>query len=166
MSVVFVACKGLQKFNGIVDDDFRRSHFEVDAVEVEVNTDWPCLADGLEAGAVYMYEEDGRFGFKSRLDFFVNLNELAAFVGYDCGMPPEDDPKPFRELFRWRGEGIIGPVVSAKLAADFAEWDEPIKALGDDDFYKFYLHMRKIFGFAMNDGCVSLQVVTERQVAC
>jgi hypothetical protein len=157
MSVMFVACKGLKKFNGIVDDDFRRAHFDVDAVEVEVNTDWPCLADGLEVGSTYMYEEDGWFGFKSRLDFYVKLSELAAFVGYDCRMPSADDPKPFRELFRWRGEGIIGPVVSAKLVTDFAEWDEPVKALGGDDFYKFFRHMRKIFEFTMNDGCVFLR---------
>ncbi|MEN8503610.1 MULTISPECIES: hypothetical protein [Paraburkholderia] len=156
MSVMFVACKGLKRFEGIVDDDFRWKHINVDALEIEVNADWPCLADGLDHGSVYMFTESAGFGFKSRLDFVVNLNELAVFAGYDCRMPAADDPKPFRELFRWAAEGVIGPVVSAKLVADFVEWEEPIKALGDDDFYKFYRHMRKIFEFAMNDGCVIL----------
>jgi hypothetical protein len=154
---MFVACKGLKKFQGVVDDNFRRSHFDIDAVEVDGSTDWPCLTDGLEVGSIYMYAEEGWFGFRSRLDFYKNLSELAAFVGYDCRMPSADDPKPFRELFRWRGEGIIGPVVSAKLVTDFAEWDKPIKARGDEEFYKFYRHMRKIFEFAMNDGCVFLR---------
>lgn len=72
-------------------------------------------------------------------------------------MPVADDPRPFRELFRWAAKGIIGPVVSANLVIDFAEWDEPVRALGDDDFYKFYCRMRKIFEFAMNDGCVFLR---------
>jgi hypothetical protein len=128
MSVMFVACKGLTKFDGIVDDDFRSEHLDKDAVHVDVNTNWPCLADGLEVDSVYMYAEDGWFGFKSRLVFFMNLSELAAFVGYDCRMSAADDPRPFRGLFRWAAKGMIGPVVSAKLVTDFAEWDEPVKA--------------------------------------
>lgn len=156
MSVMFVACKGLKKFEGIVDDDFRREHINVDALEIEVKAGWPCLADGLDIGSVYMFTENVGFGFKSRLDFVVNLSKLAVFAGYDSRMPAVNDPDPFRELFRWGAEGVIGPVVSAKLVADFVEWEEPIKALRDDDFYKFYRHMRKLFEFAMNDGCVIL----------
>ena len=72
-------------------------------------------------------------------------------------MPGADDPGPFREMFRWGGIGTIGPIVSAKLVADFAEWDERAPALGDGHFYDFYRNSRAMFEFAARDGCVFLR---------
>jgi hypothetical protein len=50
-------------------------------------------------------------------------------------MPGADDPGPFREIFWWGGNGTMGPIASAKLAAEFAEWDERARALRDEDSY-------------------------------
>ncbi|UKD16868.1 hypothetical protein L3V59_40090 [Burkholderia aenigmatica] len=154
MSVYFVACKGLKKFEGVVDEDFRSVHFDNDAVEVRGNSEQPNFADGLEVGSTYMYEEDAWFGFGRRYVFHENLSKLADFVGYHWQMVGADDPGPFRELFRWGGNGTIGPVVSAKLVTDFNEWDERAQALEDSEFYEFYGHFRSMFEFAMKNGCV------------
>ncbi|MEN8503609.1 MULTISPECIES: hypothetical protein [Paraburkholderia] len=155
MSVIFVACRGLTKFNGIVDDEFRSLHLDEDAVEVDSSSDWPYLADGLEVGAAYMYEEDCWFGgFGKERRFNANLEKLANFVAYDWRMPGADEPGPFRELFRWGGEGMIGPIAAAKLVADFTDYHERAQALNDEEFYAFYRNMRAMFEFAMNDGCV------------
>ena len=157
MSVCFVACRGLKKYDGVVDDDFGDLHFDHDAVEVEGNTEWPYFSDGLEVGAMYMYEKDTWFGFGKERVLNEGLEKLAGLVGYDWRMPGADDPGPFREMFRWGGEGTMGPVASAKLVADFAAWDERARALGDDHFYGFYKDSRAMFEFASRDGCVFLR---------
>ncbi|KXU85211.1 hypothetical protein CR51_40955 [Caballeronia megalochromosomata] len=157
MSVMMVACQGLKMFEGTVDDDFRSSHFDHDAVEVNENTKWPCFGDGLEVGSIYMYEEDAWFDFGKERVLNADLEKLADLVGYDWRMPGADDPGPFREMFRWGGRGTIGPIVSAKLVADFAEWDERARALGDDHFYGFYKNSQAMFEFATRDGCVFLR---------
>ncbi len=149
--------KGLRSSRGVVDADFRSAHFDNDAVEVDGNAKQPNFADGLEVGSTYMYEEDAWFGFGTEGVLNENLNKLAGFVGYDWQMPGADDPGPFRELFRWGGKGTIGPVVSAKLVADFNEWDQRAIALEDQDFYEFYRHIRSMFEFAMKNGCVFLR---------
>lgn len=157
MSVCFVACQGLKKFEGVVDDDFRSAHFDHDAVEVSGNSEWPYFSDGLEVGSTYMYDADAWFGFGKERMLNANLEKLAGLAGYDWQMPGADDPGPFRELFRWGGLGIMGPVASGKLVADFGEWDEQAHALNDQNFYGFYEKMREKFKFAMNGGCVFLR---------
>ncbi|RKR36214.1 hypothetical protein B0G82_4249 [Paraburkholderia sp. BL17N1] len=156
MSVIFVACKGLRKFNGIVDDQFRSAHFDTDAVEIDENPKWPYFANGLEVGTTYMYEEDCWFSFGRRYPFYENVDKLAVFVGYDYRLPGAGDPGPFRELFCW-GKGMVGPVISAKLVSDFDDWDDRARALDDENFYNFYQDMRRMFEFAMKDGCVFLR---------
>jgi hypothetical protein len=154
MSVFFVACQGLKKFEGVVDRDFRSTHFDHDAVEVDGNTKWPYFSDGLEVGSTYMYETDAWFGFGKERLLNENVEKLAGLVGYNWRMPGADDPGPFREMFRWAGNGRMGPIASAKLVVDFAEWDERARALGDDHFYGFYKNSRAMFEFASRDGCV------------
>lgn len=152
-SVFLVACRGLKKFDGVVDDAFRSTHFDHDAVEVERNAKWPYISDGLEVGATYMYESDAWFGFGKERVLNAHLETLAGLVGYNWRMPGADDPGPFREMFRWCVDGTIGPIVSAKLVADFAKWDEQARARGDH-FYGFYRNARAMFEFTERDGCV------------
>lgn len=57
---------------------------------------------------------------------------------------------------------IIGPVASAKLVADFIEWDERARSLGDDEFYEWYARMRKVFEYAGDAGAVWFEGETYR----
>lgn len=65
---------------------------------------------------------------------------------------------PFAELIDFPdNEGNIGPVTSAKLAKDFADFDERAKYFdGDEDgwFYKKYLDWKKAFELASDGGTV------------
>jgi hypothetical protein len=63
---------------------------------------------------------------------------------------------PFRELLCFSDcDGVIGAQVAAKLARDFAEWDERAKALGDSWFYEKYTEWQRCFEMAADDGAVS-----------
>jgi hypothetical protein len=65
---------------------------------------------------------------------------------------------PFSELIDFPdNEGCIGAVTSAKLAKDFADFDERAKYFdGDEDgwFYKKYLDWKEAFELAADDGMV------------
>lgn len=65
---------------------------------------------------------------------------------------------PFWELINFAdNEGVIGPVVAAKLALDFAEFDERAKAFdpeGDGWFYAQYQKWRQAFEMAADGGAV------------
>ncbi len=65
---------------------------------------------------------------------------------------------PFAELIDFPdNEGSIGAVTSAKLAKDFADFDERAKYFdGDEDgwFYKKYLDWKKAFELASDGGMV------------
>lgn len=66
---------------------------------------------------------------------------------------------PFAELIDFPdNEGSIGAVTSAKLAKDFADFDERAKYFdGDEDgwFYKKYLDWKAAFELAVDGGMVS-----------
>jgi hypothetical protein len=62
---------------------------------------------------------------------------------------------PFYELINFSDcEGIIGSVVSAKLAKDFAEYQYRADAHQDAYFREFYNEMRKAFEAAANNNGV------------
>lgn len=153
MDKYFVACRGLKKFEGVIDDNFRSSYLGGGAVKADGNCEWPYLIEGLEVGSIYMYQAATWLSSTRESEFDADLEKLAGLFGYDCRMPGADGPGPFRELFRWGGRGTIGPVVSAKLVSDFREWDEQVRALDDQNFCHFFHAMRSMFEFAIIDGC-------------
>ena len=53
-------------------------------------------------------------------------------------------------------------MASAKLVADFIEWDERARLLGDDEFYEWYARMRKVFEYAGDAGAVWFEGETYR----
>ncbi|MCP1175859.1 hypothetical protein [Ralstonia chuxiongensis] len=60
--------------------------------------------------------------------------------------PETDGRGPFWELLRYLLRGMtFGPVVCAKLVADFDAWDPDIRSRSDDEFYEFYCKMREYF---------------------
>lgn len=63
---------------------------------------------------------------------------------------------PFFELINFSdSEGIIGPTVAAKLAVDFAAYQEKADRHPDDYFRKKYADWRKAFELAADGGMVA-----------
>jgi hypothetical protein len=155
MAVDFVARKGLIKLDGMFDADFwaKRPNNVADVIG---NPDCPRIDDGLEIGAAYEFEEEKTFTVcRKEGDFYKFMEQLAEMVGYHWRMAGADGTGPFRELFRHPGQfGTIGPVTSAKLAADFSAWDEYAQENEQRGFYAWFTSMRKMFEYAMNDGGV------------
>ena len=136
------------------------------------NTDFPGRMEGLKDRGVYAYEE--AFGFRAGSYGGYNQwrNELARMAGYPLG---RDEPMlshaasawsgkldhmPFVELVNFAdNEGTIGPVVAAKLAKDFADWDDRAQVFGsnlnEEWFYRQYCNWRKAFEMAADAGAVS-----------
>lgn len=123
------------------------------------NEDFPGRMDGLKEGVCYAFEGDrghlhaGSYGGYNRW-----REQLAALVGttpravWD-GKAPAD--LPFAELINFSDcEGTIGPVVSAKLARDFAEWDDRARASLDGYAYAKYQEWRRAFETAADSGAV------------
>lgn len=138
-----------------------------------VSRDFPTRADDLEHDGVYLYADS--FGFRAGSYGGYNgwRETLAKLVGYPAlpferieGYKPSTvmshqigacnaDSGPFYELLYFSYcEGTIGPKTSAKLAKDFAEWDEKAKALDAPFFYEKYCDWRKAFEMAAQDGAV------------
>jgi len=62
---------------------------------------------------------------------------------------------PFVELLHFSDcEGFIGPKTSAKLYADFLEWNEKAKTVDQGYFYEKYQEWTKAFEVASDGGCV------------
>ena len=158
MPVVFVARKGLTRVDGKFEADFRAKSLD-NVAEVIGHPDCPRITEGLEVGGAYQFaEEQGFTVTKKEGDFAKCMEQLADMVGYHWQMAGADGPGPFRDLFRHPGQfGTIGPVVSAKLAAEFANWDECARDIGKRGFYTWFSSMRRMFEYASNDGGVWLQ---------
>jgi len=62
---------------------------------------------------------------------------------------------PFVELLHFSDcEGFIGPKTSAKLHAEFLEWDEKAKTVDQGYFYEKYQEWTEAFKVASDGGCV------------
>lgn len=162
MAFYFVGCKGLKKL-----DNADECWFPLPGAELQdggsflvdlVNPACPQNAAGLEFGAAYEYEQEEWFSVcDTWREYSVWLEELIDLVGFEEA-PDEHAPGPFRELILYVGLGeIIGPVASAKLVADFIEWDDRARALGDEGFYGWYARMRKVFEYAGETGAVRFE---------
>ena len=133
------------------------------------NPDFQGREEGLVEGAIYTRgteEHDFRAGGYGGYNAW--REELAKLAGYpatphtrylvtedrhDAGAW-EATEGPFWELINFSDcEGVIGPVVSAKLAKDFEEFDERAKVIGDY-FYDRYLDWKLAFELAADGGAV------------
>lgn len=159
MGFYFVGCKGLKKQCDAGERMFPlpgKGLRDGGSLLIEVvNPDCPQNAAGLEVGAAYEFEQEDGFSVCNNLREYSGwLEELIDLVGFEEA-PDEHEPGPFQELILYGGLGeIIGPVASAKLAADFIEWDERARSIGDDAFYEWYARMRKVFEYAGEAGAV------------
>src|SRR5688572_19587868 len=118
--------------------------------QIHINYDFHGRADDLEDKACYTYGEAFAFragSYGSYNAWRERLAELAdypqePYQAYET-LPPKlrrdaaawsgkADGMPFVELVNFSDcEGVIGAGVSAKLAKDFAEWDERAKTVSD-----------------------------------
>lgn len=116
-------------------------------------THFPGRSAGIEPGAVYTFAETMRFRAGSYGGYNQWRSHLAEMAGYS-----EGTAGPFSELINFAdNEGVIGPVVAAKLAADFREHeqraDEYAKKAGDWWLDKYRL-WRRAFEMAADGGAV------------
>jgi len=134
-------------------------------------------SDGIAAGAYDSDGEHGSFRAGSYGGYNAWRSKLAELIGYayeeaiaivDRGVnrnasigivleEADEDEKPssfpFAELLYFSdAEGFIGPKTSAKLAGDFAEWEE--KAKEDPGFFSKYSEWKEAFDTASRGGCV------------
>jgi len=158
MSVLFVACRGLKKLEGVSAQDVHELG-RTDVIGIDDKPDCPRLTEGLELGAAYEFLEDHWFTFGRRFEFFEGLEKIADFANYGKRRPRENQTGPFCETFLNEGSDVFGTIVSAKLAADFARWDPLAQARGwlDESFYDTYKHWWQMFEFAAKDGAVRVQ---------
>ena len=107
-------------------------------------------------------------GYDSVRDAWSREADHGAVFSDEAGVPAtaDADPasrlplRPFFELINFSDcEGSIGPVVSAKLARDFAEFDERARSLNDEGrhFYRLYKSWTTAFQMASDGGMVDFR---------
>lgn len=141
------------------------SHAEWPRIErLYVNNHFVARADGLKDGLYEVSQEpDGQINF--RAGSYSGYNRWRATLAGLVGTTPEaewekETPSgPFHELINFAdNEGIIGPVTSAKLAKDFAEWRERAEKYGrgidDGWWWENYQEWQRAFELAASGGGV------------
>lgn len=122
-------------------------------------------SDGIAPGP-YHYEDSDGFRAGSYSGYSSWRNQLAKLAGYKEEESRDGygfsmgawkaDSGPFWELINFSDcEGTIGPKTSAKLAMDFANFQEMANAHEDEWFRDLYAEWRTAFETASNNGAVS-----------
>lgn len=133
------------------------------------NPDFQGRLDGLKGNGVYRTSgECGGFRAGSYGGYTAWREELARIAGYEpgqieihgkprssyCAKPWAGASGPFSEQINFSDcEGTIGPVVSAKLAKDYAEFLPFAEAVGGR-FLELYLDWKSAFELAADQGAV------------
>jgi hypothetical protein len=117
----------------------------------------PLKAEQGYAGEIVLEFRAGAYSGYNR--WRDQLARLAGFKNADEVWRRYEKLKgsPFIELINFAdNEGVIGSVAAAKLAKDFADWDERAKLFdsSDDWFYDRYQLWRKAFEAATDNGAV------------
>ena len=128
------------------------------------NKAFPGRADGLHPEMAYSGCEDS-FVFQAGSYMYYSKwrNQLAEMAGLGSAEAvrtnPEKEGLPFVELINFSDcEGVIGPKVAAKLAKDFADYEDRASAFAakskDDFFLALYREWRRAFEWAADGGMV------------
>ena len=150
---------------------------EDDDVQLYINPEFREQADEIDTGAHYTAGDS--FGFSAGSYILYGywremLAKLAAYVPATADDARDDyerrwidrmpysmgawsyDNGPFVELICFSDcEGVIGPVTSAKLAKDFADFQANADEHPDANFRRKYAEWRKAFEMAADNGAVS-----------
>ncbi|WP_175789868.1 hypothetical protein [Burkholderia ambifaria] len=157
MGVLFWTGRGLTKLDEAALKEFKgRDYVSEDLMVVEGNPEVPQLAEGVEVGATYRLAEVFFFSFPHWRVCRDWVIKLAAMVGCTNELLNTGGTVAFRDFFMWMQEGTVGPKASAKLAAEFAEWDERAKTFADQEFYEIFTNMGAMFAWGAEDGLISL----------
>jgi hypothetical protein len=129
-----------------------------------INKHFPGREAGIEPGKAYNVEEADGFRAGSYGGYNRWRRQLAAMVGIDNvdRWWKNPDARPFAELINFAdNEGVIGPIVSAKLAKDFADHQEQAEHYAANDltddgewFLRKYGEWREAFETAAQGGYV------------
>lgn len=174
MGLDITSYRKLKKIECVFDEDGEpidpTTRYPLDySLRAYINQDFPGRADDIEHKGVYEARES--FGFRAGSYGGYNSwrDSLAELAGYqpapytiygntaqrhDAGAWAAESG-PFWELINFSDcEGIIGAAVSAKLAADFATFQEKANAHADEWFRAKYADWRKAFEMAADGGAV------------
>jgi hypothetical protein len=121
--------------------------------------EFPGTTAGVEAEAIYSFEERMDFRAGSYGGYNDWRDRLARVAGHESAKAAWDNPppdgSPFIELISFfDSEGIIGPVVAAKLAKDFADHRSTAESVGSY-FFDRYCLWQKAFEMAADGGAVN-----------
>lgn len=138
-----------------------------------VNPDFPGRADDIQHDGIYEFTERFRFRAGGYGYYSEWREQLAKLAGYPLTDYHDDYGTrkmhaaacwngavgPFSELIYFAdNQGILGTSVSAKLAKDFAEFEEAARAFasetGDEEFLESYLEWKTAFDMAADGGMV------------
>lgn len=121
---------------------------------------FPGREEGLKEWMWYTYCDTMHFAAGSYGGYNRWREELAALLGTTPGKIWDNpQPGPFMELINFAdNEGCFGPVVSAKLAKDFVDWQDRANAQSNKIEHQFFMQYynlwRKAFEMASNCGAV------------
>ena len=122
------------------------------------SADFPDHADGLTEGC---YEHDSEYSFRagSYSGYSAWRDTLAGLVGLSSPRNWNNSTvgtgKPFAELLYFSDcDGIIGPKTSAKLAADFAQYEAHARSVLDEYEMSKYREWMTAFFRAADGGVV------------
>lgn len=166
MGLDITAYKGLTKVDGKARKDFDYAHGEVVFYH---NKDFKGRFEGLDEEAVYNFTDSMGFRAGSYSGYSTWREQLAELAGYPAtpytGFGEEQirhdsgawkaTEGPFWELINFAdNEGTIGPVVSAKLAQDFAKFRDAAMNHPDEWFREKYKDWQEAFEMASDNGAV------------
>lgn len=170
MGLDITAYKGLKPLAGIEPNE----HGEVPDYDTQwlpgASMEWsekafPGRGKGVDASTVYEWEDRIGFHAGSYGGYGEWRDSLARFAGFPSShwVFQHDPDGPFTELLNFAdNEGVIGPVVAAKLAKDFTDNEakavEYASALGSkgDYWLSKYREWQKAFEMAAAGGAVEL----------
>ena len=121
---------------------------------------FPGRGEGIDSDTTYSFEKRHGFRAGSYGGYSEWRNQLARLAGWDSNNdrynkdPSEFEGKPFFELIWFAdNEGVIGPIVSAKLLKDFKAY-LPAAEQQDDWFLDRYRDWMNAFEMAADGGAV------------
>lgn len=157
MSVVYWAGRCLTKLQGLGDAD---NYPAENVLFVGREPMVPDLWDHQNYYAAYHCAEVRYFSFPDLWTCNNWIIGLAYMVGCTEALLDAGAAVPFRDFFMWVDGGwVAGPEASARLVAEFAEWDERAKTVANKDFYGIYARMREMFEWCASDGAAKCRSV-------